>query len=355
MRLGIIGLPQSGKTTLFNALTGADRPTITRGGRFETYTSIVAIPDQRVARLVELFQPKETTWAKMTYDDIVGLNGHASEGISGGLHNQLSQVDGFLQVVRCFESELVPLPDGSVDPMRDLALMEADLLLNDLIIVERKMEHLTDGLRTARASDRLHIEQEISLFERLQAALSAEIPLRDVELSAEEYKLISGYGFISRKPVLVVLNLAEGQPPPELVYAHQHSEVVTFQGKLEMEIAQLPPEEAPAFLAEYGISEPALNGVIRLSYQLLDLISFFTVGSDEVRAWTVKKGSTAYQAAGVIHSDLQKGFIRAEVIGWDELLALGGLSEARRRGKLRLEGKDYLVRDGEIVHIRFNL
>lgn len=355
MRLGIIGLPGSGKTTLFNALTGADRPTISRGGRFETYTSIVDVPDQRLAQLVGLFHPKKITHAKITYDDIVGLNGHASEGISGELYNHLSQMDGFLLVVRGFDSQLVPHPYGSVDPLRDLTSMEAELLLNDLIIVERKIDNLKEEVRKAKAGNRSHIEQEISFFERLQTALSDEIPLQDVNLLPEEYKLISGFGFLSRKPVLVALNLGEGQPPTELAYAHQRSKVVTFQGQLEMEIAQLPPEEAPAFLAEYGISESASNGVIHLSYQLLDLISFFTVGSDEVRAWTVKKGSTAFQAAGVIHSDLQKGFIRAEVIGWDELLTLGGLSEARQLGKLRLEGKDYLVRDGEIVHIRFNL
>ena len=355
MRLGIIGLPGSGKTTLFNALTGSNRPTITRGGLFERVTSIVNVPDQRVARLAELFQPEKTTWAKMAYDDIVGLNGHASEGFSGKMLNQLGQLDGFLLVVRCFENQLVPLPGGSIDPERDLASIEAELMLNDLIIVERKMEKLKDELRTSKATERDHIQGEIALFERLQAALSDEIPIRDLDVSVEEYKLVSGFGFLSRKPALVVLNLGEGQSPPVLDYAHQHSGVITFEGKLEMEIAQLPPGDAPAFLAEYGISEPASNGVIRWSYQLLDLISFFTVGSDEVRAWTVKKGATAYQAAGVIHSDLQRGFIRAEVIGWEDLLALGSLTEARHRGKLRLEGKDYPIKDGEIVHIRFNI
>ncbi len=233
--------------------------------------------------------------------------------------------------------------------------MDSELLINDLIAVERKMERLNDERRKGGGRDRALIEREIALFEKLNRALSDEEPLRALDLSAEEEKTLSGFGFLTRKPVLAILNLSEGQPAPDLKHRHQKSARVGLQGKLEMEIVQLPPEEAEIFMAEYGIEELGLQRVIRLSYDLLGLQSFFTVGPDEVRAWTVRCGATAVEAAGAIHTDLQKGFIRAEVIGYDELLSLGGLNEARSKGRLRLEGKDYLVQDGEIVHIRFNI
>lgn len=363
MRLGIIGLPQSGKTTVFNALTRGNLPVTTSGGRFDVHTAVVDVPDVRVERLAQLFEPQKTIHAKVTYADIAGLDGSKTGGISGALLNQLSQMDGFLHVVRCFEDPNVPHPLESVDAARDIAAMDAELLLNDLIAVERKQERLTDERRKGGGRDKAIIEREIVLFERLHAALSAETPLRDVTLSSEEEKSLSGFGFLTRKPLLIVLNLGEGQTPPSIVYPHQHTSLVALQGKLEMDIAQLPPDEAEIFMGEYGIEELGLNRVIHLSYDLLGLMSFFTVGEDEVRAWTIRRGTTAYEAAGAIHTDLQKGFIRAEVIPWEELLALSGpsvgsgrvLAEARTKGKLRLEGKEYIVHDGEIVHIRFNV
>jgi GTP-binding protein YchF len=267
----------------------------------------------------------------------------------------LTQMDGFVQVVRCFEDPNVPHPAGSVDPNRDIAAMEGELLINDLIAVERKLERLNDERRKGGGRDKSLIEREIALFQKLSAALNEEKPLRDLELSSEEEKALAGYGFLTRKPMLVLLNRADGQSAPKIAYPHQHSAVSDLQGKLEMEIAQLPPEDAELFMAEYDIEELGLLRVIRLSYDLLGLQSFFTVGEDEVRAWTVRRGATAHEAAGAIHTDLQKGFIRAEVIGYAELVELGGLAEARSRGKLRLEGKDYIVQDGEIMHIRFNI
>ncbi|RPI33480.1 MAG: redox-regulated ATPase YchF [Chloroflexota bacterium] len=356
MRLGIIGLPQSGKTTIFNALTRGDQPITTSGGRFEVHTGVVDVPDVRVDRLSELFKPKKTIYAKVTYADIAGLDGSAGKsGVSGALLNQLSQMDGFVHVVRCFENEAVPHPSGSIDARRDIDSMDSELLINDMIAVERKMERLNDERRKGGGRDKAIVEKEIVLFERLQRALSQEIPLRSIDISAEEEKILSGFGLLTRKPILAILNLSEGQTPPAIEYNHPFSGVVALQGQLEMDIAQLPPDEADVFLQEYGIEEPGLNRVIRKSYDLLGLQSFFTVGPDEVRAWTVNRGSTAFEAAGAIHSDLQRGFIRAEVIPWDELLDLGGLSEARAKGKLRLEGKEYIVKDGEIVHIRFNI
>lgn len=356
MRLGIIGLPQSGKTTIFNALTRGDQPTTMNGGRFDVRTAVVDVPDVRVDRLVEMFQPAKTTYAKVTYADIAGLEGSSSKsGISGALLNQLSQMDGFVHVVRCFEDSNVPHPSGSVDTLHDIDAMDGELLINDLIAVERKLERLRDERRKGGGRDKAIIEREIQLFEKLNAALSEEKPLRDLEFSPEEQKNLSGYGLLTLKPILILLNLADGQTPPQIEYTHQHSHVVALQGKLEMEIAQLPPDEAEVFMAEYGIEELGLQRVIRLSYDLLGLQSFFTVGEDEVRAWTMHCGASALEAAGVIHTDLQKGFIRAEVIGYEELIELGGLGQARSKGKLRLEGKDYKVKDGEIMHVRFNL
>lgn len=352
MRLGIIGLPQSGKTTLFNALTRGTQPT-GAAGKLEVHTAVVDVPDPRVDVLSRMFNPKKTIYARVTYADIAGLDGTAGKsGISGALLNQLTQMDGFIHVVRCFEDDAVPHPQGSVDPARDLAIMDAEFILNDLIAVERKLERLAEERKKGGGRERAVIEREMELFERLGQALNAEIPLRDMDILPEEEKILSGFGFLSRKPVLVVLNLAEGQAAPEIPYPHRNSQVVALQGKLEMEIAQLPPEDAKLFLAEYGIEEPSLNRMIRLSYDLLGLQSFFTVGPDEVRAWTVKRGATAPEAAGEIHSDLQRGFIRAEVVSYDDLVSLGGMAEARTRGKLRLEGKEYIVQEGEIVHIR---
>lgn len=356
MKLGIIGLPQSGKTTLFNALTRGNQPTGMASGKLEVHTAVVDVPDPRVDRLAAMFKPKKTIYAKVTYADIAGLEGSAAKtGISGALLNQLTQMDGFIQVVRCFEDENVPHPAGSVDPLRDLASMESELILNDLISVERKLERLNDERKKGGGRDKATIDREIALFERFHEALVAEKPLRDVDIDAEEEKMLSSFGFLSRKPMLVVLNVSEGQQPPAIDYPHRHSKVVALQCRLEMEIAQLPPEEAAAFLQEYGIDEPSLNKMIRLSYDLLGLQSFFTVGPDECRAWTVRKGATAPEAAGVIHSDLQKGFIRAEVMTYDDLMALGGVNEVKSHGKLRLEGKEYIVQDGDILNIRFNI
>ena len=355
MRLGIIGLPQSGKTTLFNALTRATQPTGATG-KIEIHTAVVDVPDRRVDRLSEMFKPKKTIYAKVTYVDIAGLDGSAGKaGISGALLNQLSQMDGFIQVVRAFEDENVPHVHNSVEPLRDIQNMESEFVLNDLIQVERKLERLQEEKKKGAGRDKGLIEREQVLFERLHEALLNEIPLRDIEIDSEEDKLLSGFGFLSRKPMLIVLNLSEGQAAPQIEYPHQHSMVTALQGKLEMDIAQLPPDEAEMFLAEYKIEEPSLNRMIRLSYELLGLHSFFTAGEDECRAWTVHKGATAPEAAGEIHTDLQKGFIRAEVVAYDDLMTLGSMHEAKTHGKLRMEGKEYVVKDGDVINILFNV
>jgi len=353
MKLGIIGLPQSGKTTVFNALTRGERPVTMSGGRFEVHTAVVDVPDPRVDQLSKLFHPKKTTYAKVAYTDIAGLEGSSNGNISGALLTQLSQMDGFIHVVRCFADDRVPHSMGSINPQRDADAMEGEFMLNDLIQIERKLEKLTEEkLRNSRDKD--IVNRETTLFERLHAALSDDTPLREVETTPDEDKILSGYGFLSRKDLLIVLNLGENQDAPKIDFPCQVC-VVSLQGQLEMEIAQLSPDDAELFMIEYNITEPSLNRMIRSSYDLMRLQSFFTVGEDEVRAWTVRRGAVAPEAAGVIHSDLQKGFIRAEVVPYGELVPLGSLSAARSKGVLRIEGKDYHVQDGDIMHVRFNV
>jgi GTP-binding protein YchF len=352
MKLGIIGLPQSGKTTLFNALTRGNAPTTASAGRIEVHTAVVDVPDSRVDRLSAMFKPKKTIYAKVTYADIAGLEGGASKsGISGQLLNQLTQMDGFLLVVRAFADDNVPHPAGSVNPKRDVESMSSELLLNDLVAVERKLERLVEE-RKKGGTDKTLNERQTALFNRLHEALNANTPLRKLEVSTEEEKELASFGLLSRKPILTVFNLGEADSPPAIQLDHP---CVSLKGKLEMEIAQLGPDDAAVFMKEYGIEELGLSKMIRLSYDLLKLQSFFTVGEDEVRAWTVRRGASAVEAAGEVHTDLQRGFVRAEVIAYDELVALGGMNEAKAKGKLRLEGKEYPVKDGDIVHIRFNI
>jgi len=352
MKLGIIGLPQSGKTTIFNALTRGNTPTTASAGRFEVHTAVVEVPDPRVTKLSEMFKPKKTIYAKVTYADIAGLEtGSAKSGISGQLLNQLTQMDGFILVVRGFEDDSVAHTLGSVDAARDADVMLSELLLNDLITVERKLERLADE-RKKGGTDKADNERQTALFQRLNAALSENTTLRKVEVSAEEAKILASFGLLTRKPVLIVFNMGEGQAAPEQEF---ETPSVALQGKLEMEIAQLSKEDAEVFMQEFGIQELSLSRMINLSYDLLQVQSFFTVGEDEVRAWETKRGATAQESAGEIHTDLQRGFVRAEVVAYEDLISLGSMNEAKAKGKFRLEGKEYLVKDGDIVHIRSSL
>ena len=358
MRLGIIGLPFSGKTTLFNILTGMDLPigALSAGGRFEVQTAVVDIPDPRLDSLSDLLKPRKTTYAKVTFADIGGLRvGAGREGLPGTLINQLEQRDGLLHVVRAFDDPSAPHPAGSVDPARDLVAMETELLLHDMLAIERRQQRLAEE-RQKGVRDREVIDREIALFKRLAEELDQERPLRTLELSPGEARTLAGFNLLTRKPILAVINLEEGRSTPELdVRRGDGFEVMSMQGKLEMEIAQLPLDEARPFLAEYGIEQPGRERIIRASYDLLGLNSFYTFNEQEGRAWMLPRGGTALDAAGTVHSDLARGFIKAEVIAWNELLALGGLTEARAQGKLRLEGKDYQVADGELIYIRFSV
>jgi GTP-binding protein YchF len=352
MKLGIIGLPQSGKTTIYNALTRGNTPTTASAGRIEVHTAVVDVPDPRVTLLSGMFKPKKTIYTKVTYADIAGLeSGSAKSGISGQLLNQLNQMEGLILVVRGFTDENVMHPSGSVNALRDVNSMLSELLLNDLIAVERKLEKLVDE-RKKGGTDKTINARQTELFEKMHKTLSDDTPLRAMEFTSEEQKELSSFGLLTRKPILTVFNMGEGQIAPEAKLDHAS---VALMGKLEMEIAQLSPEDAAVFMEEYGIKELSLNRMINLSYDLLQVQTFFTVGEDEVRAWTTKRGATAQESAGEIHTDLSRGFVRAEVVSYDDLTTLGSLNEAKSKGKLRLEGKEYLVKDGDIVHIRSSL
>ncbi len=360
MELGIIGLPGSGKTTVFNALTGANRPTtVASTGRLELFSMVVDVPDPRVDVLSKIYAPRKTTYAKVTYTDMAGLDQNLGKsGLSGELRNKIAPMDAFVHVVRAFENDLVPHPAGSFDPQRDLEMLDGELLLADMVAVENRLTRIEEGLRKgARGDERKALLESQAIFQRLHAALDAGTPLRDVELTAEEISGLHGYGLLTLKPVLVLLNTGEDSLDPEKVisYPHKKSTVLAIQGKLEMEIRQLPPEEATDFMQEFGITALASSRVIQASYKLVGLQSFFTVGEDEVRAWNIPVGANAQEAAGVIHTDLARGFIRAEVIAYDDYMAEGTMAAARKAGKVRLEGKEYTVQDGDIIHVRFSI
>lgn len=360
MRLGIIGLPNSGKTTIFNALTRSNRPTgAVSSGKLEIVTAVVPVPDPRIDTLSKMYRPKKTIYATITYTDIGGLEkGIGSSGISGELRQHMQQVEGLIHVVRAFEDDAVPHPDITVDPKRDVGTIDTEFLLSDLITVERRIERLTEDVKRNKAQNKVQAELEIALMQRFKAHLDELQPLRDLGVSEEEHRLIRGYGLLSLKPILIVINAGEKPLDPAQVipdYHHKHTRVLSLQGKIEAEIAQLEGEDQQMFLAEYGIAEPSASRVIRESYELMHVQSFFTVGEDEVRAWTIPVGATAQESAGVIHTDLSRGFIRAEVTPYTELIAAGSEAEVKKHGKMRLEGKEYVVKDGDIVHIRANV
>ncbi|NDJ77058.1 MAG: redox-regulated ATPase YchF [Chloroflexi bacterium] len=360
MRLGIIGLPNCGKTTIFNALTGQNLPTESfSSGQLEVHTAVVNVPDPRIDFLSGVFKPKKTTYATITYTDIGGLDkGIGQGGLSGPMRNELQQVDGFLHVVRAFHDDNVPHPQETVDPVRDLETIDGEFLLVDLITVENRLARLEEERKKGKVENKQQNAAETELFERLHAQLEAEQPLRDLDLKPEEIKLLRGYGLLTLKPVLVIFNTGDdgNDPTANLDYDHQATLVMALHGALEAEIAQLDdPGDMAVFLAEYNIEEPSRARVIRLSYELLNIHSFFTHGDDEVRAWSLRKGGTAVEAAATIHTDLARGFIRAEVVAYDDFAAAGSINEVKAQGKMRLEGKEYMVHDGDMIIIRFNV
>ncbi len=360
MRLGVIGLPNSGKTTIFNALTGQNLETAAvSSGQFEVHTAVVNVPDTRLDALIKMYNPKKFAYATITFADIAGLDKGMSEGgLKGQVRNELSQVDGFVHVVRAFKDETVPHPYVTIDPQRDLEMIEQEFLLNDMVTVEKRLQKIADDIRIKGKKLEAQYADEQVLFEAMKAHLDAEKPLRDFDMTLEQEKSLRGYGFLTLKPVLIVLNLGdEAQDASKLIkYEHKRVKIVGLQGKLEAELSQFDnPDDRAMFMEEYGITELSAAKVIRLAYDLMAIQSFFTVGHDECRAWSVPIGATAPEAAGAIHSDLQKGFIRAEVMYFQDLLDAGSEAAVKQAGKFSLQGKDYIVRDGDIVHIRFNV
>jgi hypothetical protein len=360
MEIGIIGLPTSGKTTVFNALTGEDRPTAAAStGQLDTFNLIVEVPDERLDQLNALFRPRKTIYAKVTYVDIAGLDQEfGKEGLPGALRNKIATMDAFIHVIRAFESDRVPHPLESVDPQRDLEIMHTEMILADLITVENRLERIAEGLQKgARGEERQKLHSQQALFERLKEQLEGEVPLRDLDLSEEERDLLGGYGLLTLKPTIVLLNAGDTPVDPHAVLDYEHADtaLMTLQGQLEMEIGQLDAEERELFMEEFGIESLGATRVIQTSYALLGLHSFFTIGDDEIRAWTLRNEGTAIEAAGTVHTDLARGFIRAEVIPHQELLEAGDMTEARRSGKVRLEGKEYVVQDGDVIYVRFSI
>lgn len=365
MQIAIIGLPRAGKTTVFNALTGARARTGAYSTATEANVAVVQVPDERPEELAKIFKPKKVVHAVVEYVDAGGVvkTGTRSEGISGQLLNQISKADALLEVVRVFQDESVPHPEGSVDPARDVATMDLELTYSDLAIVERRMERLKEMVHKVKPQEREAGEREMGLLSRIKANLEKEVPIRAQQLTEEEHLAIKAFQFLTAKPLLIVLNIGEDQldRAEEIQarvsrgYSVPSTAFTTLCGQVEAEVAELDPGEKQQFLEAMGVRESGVNRAIRLSYQLLDYVSFFTGGPEEVRAWTVRRNTPAVKAAGVIHSDMERGFIRAEVVRYSDLMAAGSMAEARRRGVLRLEGKSYPVQDGDVLHILFNV
>ena len=354
MQIGIIGLPLSGKTTLFNALTRSKRPTgVSGAGKLEIYTAAVNVPDERVDTLSRMFNPRKTIYAQVRYSDISGSEREmsATQGIGGALMNALATMDALAIAVRAFPDESVPHPNNTVDPNRDLHQLESEFLLLDLVAVEKRLQRIEESLKKG-SKDKELLNREQRPFERMHDVLEKEQPISVLHLSDEEVHSLRGYGLMTLKPMLVIVNEGEAPWPGKVESSYATSAVVTMKGKIEAEIAELPPNEAAAFLADFGIDEPGNHKALRISYDVLGLQSFFTVGEDEVRAWTVRRGATALECAGAVHTDIMKGFIRAETVSYQDLVSLGSLAAAREKGRLRLEGKEYIALDGDIMHFR---
>ena len=362
MQVTIVGLPGSGKTTVFNALTGGHAETGTfSGGRAAPNVAVVKVPDERLDRLAELFKPKKTTHADITYVDVAIAAGAAREGtIQPDVLAQIRNADALLHVARAFDDPAVASP---ADPWRDVTELDVEFTVADLGVVEKRLERLRTQGRHGTQAERDAADRELELLARVEPHLSDGRPIRDFGLTADEELLLRGYRFLTQKPVLVLLNIDESRISEsaalEADAATRHpgpdTSVAALAGKIEAELAELPPDDARLFMDDLGIAEPSRGRVIRLTYELLGLFSFFTAGDDECRAWTLRRGSTALDAAAAIHSDLARGFIRAEVIGWEELLACGSTAEARKRGLLRTEGRDYHPADGDVIEVLFNV
>lgn len=369
VRIGIVGLPHTGKTTLFNLLTHGHAETSAWGGRIEAHVGIARVPDARLERLAEIVKPGKITHATIEYVDLPGMaRGEARAAAEAGgqergahLHN-LKNVDALVHVVRAFEDENIPHSEGSVNPARDVGLFELEMILSDLGVVEKRLERLARDL-VKGPNPELELEKQLLL--RCREAMERERPLRELEFTEDEEKRIRGFTFLSAKPLLIVLNLGDDDahkiPNADREFgledyaSKDRIGIAAVCGKIEAEIDALAEEDAKMFMDDLGIAESGLARIVEKSYALLGLISFYTTGDPEVRVWPVRENTTAGAAAGAIHTDFERGFIKAEVVSYADMVELESFASARSRGVLRLEGRDYLVRDGDVILFRFNV
>jgi GTP-binding protein YchF len=364
--IGIIGLPQSGKTTILNALTSGKADTISHTTEgLSPHIGIAKIPEPRLKVLDEMLHPKKVVPVEARYID-VGASVKAlaqDKGIGGQMLNQLSSVDTLISVVRAFVDESIPHREGSLDMKRDIATLNLELIFSDLAIMERRLERIETSIKGAKPPERQGLLQEKDILMQFKADLEKDRPIRELTLGPGAARIIANYQFLTAKPLLIVINIGEEQlsqaasleAEVNSQYSGGKCRAITLCGKLEMELAQLENSAAQEFRTEFGIEESGPERTIKMSYELSDLISFFTIASNEVRVWSIKKGTTALKAAGKIHTDMEKGFIRAEGISFDNLVKCGGIAEARKQGQLRLEGKDYVIQDGDVVTFLFNV
>lgn len=356
MKLGIIGLPKAGKTTLFNTLTAARQETDKFAASTKTNVGVASVPDRRLERLRDLFNPRKYVPATVTYVDVPGIKkGDGPESLDLA---ELKNVDALVHVVRAFEDPEILHADGAVDAARDIQTLDLELILADHSLVERRLERLEKSQKRGLSPEEKR--EQTLLKETILPALENERPLRALALAGDDERLLRGFQLLSAKPLLIVVNVDEaGLADSAAVLARLDLgaavEAVVISAPIEEEISRLAPEEQQEFLGSLGLTESSLARVLQASYALLGLISFFTVGEDEVRAWTIRRGTPARAAAGTIHSDLERGFIRAEVVGWEDLLRVKTMAACREQALLRLEGKDYIVQDGDVLHVRFNV
>ncbi len=353
MQTGIIGLPQVGKTTLFRILTKA-HVDASKGGQ-GTHVGVAKVPEPRLVELAKLYNPKKITYATVQYVDVGGMQKERNRDALAPLR----EVDTIAHVIRVFDDPSVPHAAGNIDPLRDATNLELELILADHDQIIRRLERLEKDLKKKKEPA---LEHEKNVLEKCKAHLEAEKPLRELELTTEERKSIGGFLFLSQRPMLYVLNLGDNEAAELATAVERHklgalrgrpnTGVIAVCGRLEAELAEMEEKEAVELLASYGLKEPGLNRLIRATYDLMGLIQFFTAGEPEVRAWTIRKGETAVKAAGAIHSDIEKGFIRAEVVKWNDLLAAGSLAAAREKAQVRLEGKEYIVQEGDVILFR---